>query len=165
MIGEAPSHRGGRLTGIPFLSETLLLSENEGGSIFGRSRGYCRAKSEGGLPSASKLSTEASATIVRSTIGSIRPLPLLWNAFPFHPFESGNPFSNRTPTSAELKSGEPFLTQLLKIFQPSLILAVGNQAAKSLTALGLEHTKVRHPAQGGKPMFVQGVLEMLKNGE
>ncbi|HEX6178046.1 MAG TPA: uracil-DNA glycosylase [Thermoanaerobaculia bacterium] len=158
LIGEAPSYRGGRLTGIAFVSETLLLSGIEiagpRGRILGAERGYRRATST------PKPSTEASATMVWGTIRSIEPLPLLWNAFPFHPFHHGNAESNRVPSSTELAIGQPFIEMLLRLFPIRRVVAIGNQASLSLTKLGIEHVKVRHPSQGGKNLFVAGMANL-----
>lgn len=156
LIGEAPSYRGGRLTGIAFVSETLLLTgvPTPRGIILGADRGYRRATSSG------RPSTEASATMVWSTIRDLDPLPILWNAFPFHPFHRGNPDSNRVPDAGELAIGQPFIEMLLGLFPIRRIVAVGNQAAVSLSRLGIEHTKVRHPSQGGKALFVAGMARL-----
>lgn len=145
LVGEAPSHRGGRLTGIPFTSESIMMR------LLGAPRGYRKATP------GPNLSTEASATMVWATIQKIEPLPLLWNAFPFHPFEAGNPFSNRIPTAGELLIGAPFLEEILRLFPIERVVAVGNLAERSLTRLGIEHVKVRHPSQGGKRKFVEGL--------
>lgn len=155
LVGEAPSHRGARLTGIPFMSERLMLDGVPSAGMFGVSGGYRKAL-ETETPS-----TEASATIIWSTIREVRPLPLLWNAFPFHPHHAGNPRSNRMPTSAELLAGEPFLEALIRIFDIPLVIAVGNHAERSLARLGIAHTKVRHPSQGGKPKFVAQVRALF----
>jgi len=152
LIGEAPSHRGGRLTGIAFTSETLLLGGTRG--HLGLDRGYRKA-TEG-----PQRSTEASATMVWGTIGAMRPLPLLWNAFPFHPFHHGNALSNRMPLTGELRIGQPFIERLMGRFPIERVVAVGNQAAKSLELLGIEHVKVRHPSQGGKQAFVAGMARL-----
>jgi uracil-DNA glycosylase len=157
LIGEAPSYRGGRLTGIPFLSETLMLEGAPGSDLFGTARGYVRATR---LP---RLSTEASATIVWGTIGGMRPPPLLWNAFPFHPFQEGKPDSNRAPARAEIAVGQPFLEALLRLFAIETVVAVGNHASASLSELDIPHTRVRHPSNGGKKMFVDGVLRICQN--
>lgn len=149
LIGEAPSYRGGRLTGIAFTSETIMLAGVNG--HLGADRGYRKATP------GDKRSTEASATMVWGTIRTIEPLPLLWNAFPFHPFHDGNPFSNRVPAVAELQAGQPFIEALLRLFPIRAVVAIGNQADRSLTQLGIPHEKVRHPSQGGKQAFVAGM--------
>lgn len=160
LIGEAPSYRGGRLTGIAFVSETVLLAGVEilspPGHILGPGAGYRRATA------GPRLSTEASATMVWSTIRGITPLPMLWNAFPFHPFHRGTPNTNRMPDSAELAIGRPFIEMLLELFPIREIVAVGNHAAASMTKLGLAHTKIRHPSMGGKNEFVAGMARLRR---
>jgi uracil-DNA glycosylase len=145
LIGEAVSYRGGRLTGIPFTSETIMLQWDGG---------YRKATP------GPKRSTEASATMVWATICDFDPLPLLWNAFPFHPFIAGNPLSNRLPTSAELAIGAPFIVRLIRLFGIEEVVAIGNAAAASLTRLGIPHDKIRHPSQGGKRKFVAGMARL-----
>ncbi len=154
LVGEAVSYRGGRLTGIPFVSESLMLCGVDG--VLGEHRGYRRATST------PRPSTEASATMVWATIRHIEPLPLLWNAFPFHPHAAGNPHSNRMPTVAELAIGERFIERLLRLFPIERVVAIGNQAAASLARLGIEHVKVRHPSQGGKRKFVDGMARVSR---
>src|SRR5258706_9934641 len=60
LVGEAVSHRGGRLTGIAFVSEAVMLAGVDlanGTRILGADHGY-RKTTPG-----PKLSTEASATM------------------------------------------------------------------------------------------------------
>jgi uracil-DNA glycosylase len=153
LVGEAVSYRGGRLTGIPFVSESLMLCGIDG-RFLGAERGYRKADP------ATPVSTEASATMVWATIRNLEPLPLLWNAFPFHPFQPGNPLSNRMPSVGELATGAPFIARLLELFAIERVVAVGNQAARCLASLGVEHVKVRHPSQGGKRAFVDGMARL-----
>lgn len=153
LVGEAVSYRGGRLTGIPFVSESVMLCGVDG-RILGADHGYRKADLS------TPVSTEASATMVWATIRKIEPLPLLWNAFPFHPFLAGNPLSNRMPSAGELAIGGPFIAGLLRLFPIERVVAIGNQASRTLGSLGLEHTKVRHPSQGGKRLFVDGMARL-----
>jgi len=156
LVGEAVSYRGGRLTGIPFVSETVMLNgvDTASGRILGADHGYRKATP------GPRLSTEASATMVWETIRTIEPLPLLWNAFPFHPFVAGNPESNRAPSAAELLIGQPFVLSLLRMFPIERVVAIGNHADLLLTRLEIEHVKVRHPSQGGKQKFVEGMARL-----
>src|SRR5438045_1665789 len=57
LVGEAPSYRGGRLTGIPFVSETVMMA--------GADRGYRKATV------GPRLSTEARAKMVVATIREV----------------------------------------------------------------------------------------------
>lgn len=153
LVGEAVSHRGGRLTGIAFCSESVMLGGIDD-LILGAGRGYRKASA------GARLSTEASATMVWGTIRAIRPLPLLWNAFPFHPFRRGNPLSNRVPTASELETGGRFVEWLVRLFRVRRVAAIGNQAAQSLAWLGIEHHKLRHPSMGGKQKFIAGMAQL-----
>ncbi|MGK2856480.1 MAG: uracil-DNA glycosylase [Thermoanaerobaculia bacterium] len=157
LVGEAPSHRGCRLTGIPFMSETLMLRGVEPPGLFGSTRNYRRATR------GERTSTEASATIVWATIATVDPTPLLWNAFPFHPHRPGEPRSNRPPTALELEIGQGFLVALIGMFDVTTVVAVGNRARDSLSSLGIEHTRVRHPSRGGKRDFAAGIAELCQN--
>ncbi len=159
LIGEAVSHRGGRLSGVAFLSEAIMLAgvETRSGRVLGGDHGYRKATA------GPKLSTEASASMVWETIRELAPLPLLWNAFPFHPFQHGNPLTNRVPSSAELEIGSRFIARLTRLFDFEQIVAIGNQASSSLTKMKIPHEKVRHPSMGGKRQFVDGVRSKVES--
>ena len=146
LVGEAPGYRGCRLSGIPFTSLHILV---------GLALPFQPVRE---WP---KLQREASATIVWRTIGGWQPLPLLWNIFPFHPHQAGQPQSNRTPTAREIAGGRPFLSQLLQIFPQVEPVAVGKKAAAALLKWGVPHTAVRHPSHGGAKQF-QTALNQLK---
>lgn len=146
LVGEAPGYRGCRLTGVPFTSERLLLDGVAGG-------GYAIA----GNPA----TAEATATIVWQTLRALPRLPLLWNAYPFHPHRPGNPRSNRAPRPAELLAGERYFRTLLALFAECRVLAVGRKATLALTRWGIDFTAVRHPSHGGKTAFQTGVRDAL----
>jgi uracil-DNA glycosylase len=148
MVGEAVGYRGGRLTGIPFASEAILLDD---AGFFGPGRGY-RASGEAGFPR-----NEATATILWQTVAALQPPPLLWNAFPFHPHLPGRPLSNRAPTPAERELGRPFLAELLALFPVQRVVAIGKTAAAGLAEMGVSCHAVRHPSHGGKSAFVAGI--------
>ena len=159
LIGEAVSYRGGRLTGIAFVSETVMLTgvDTTSGFVLGADHGYRKATP------GPKLSTEASATMVWGTIKNIAPLPLLWNAFPFHPFTPGNPLSNRMPSAAELLIGAHFIQRLMALFAFEQVVAIGNSASQSLQRMNIEHALVRHPSMGGKNQFVEGMARLSQS--
>lgn len=157
LVGEAVSYRGGRLTGIAFVSESVMLGgvETRSGRVLGADQGYRKATA------GPRLSTEASATMVWSAIHDVAPLPMLWNAFPFHPFHAGQPNSNRAPTTAELAIGEHFIARLLRLFAFERVVAIGNHASASMSRMNVAHDKVRHPSQGGKNLFVSGIAKVV----
>lgn len=155
MVLEAPGYRGCRLTGIPVTSRQVMLEGVPALQAFGA--GYVDAPEVG----FETYYREQSATIVWGLLARLNVLPLLWNAFPLHPHRAGMPASNRTPTLAEVAQGRALLAQVVALFAPRLVIAVGNVAHSTLSALGVPCHKVRHPAQGGKQDFVAGTESIL----
>jgi uracil-DNA glycosylase len=145
LVGEAAGYRGCRLTGLPFTSEHLLL-EAKGGGALGRAL-------YGKSAETARPVREATATILWSVLDEYGLRPLLWNAFPLHPYRPGNPWSNRRPRAGEIRLGQPFLVELLALFPIGQVVAVGNAASGSLSRLDITHHKARHPSQGGKAAF------------
>ncbi|MFL0267379.1 uracil-DNA glycosylase [Candidatus Clostridium radicumherbarum] len=158
LVGEAPGYRGCRLTGVPFTSEYLLMNNMKGMKVFGREAGYRLASNK------EKLLKEATSTIIWDTIVKYNIMSLGWNAFPFHPHKEGNFESNRTPLKAELAIGEKPLIKIIEIYNIRKIVAVGTKAELTLAKLNISCLKVRHPAQGGKNEFVEG-LRRIKSME
>ncbi|GAB4569120.1 MAG: uracil-DNA glycosylase [Anaerolineae bacterium] len=150
LVGEAPGYQGCRRCGVPFTSDYILLNPPEGVPIFGAEAGYRMS------PEYDKPRKEPSATIVWTTIGQTELLPVIFSAYPFHPFKKGKPLSNRAPRAAELAQGREFLAEMLTLFPFEAVLAVGNNAEKSLQALDVPYVKLRHPSHGGKAEFVAG---------
>ncbi|CAN5732424.1 uracil-DNA glycosylase [soil metagenome] len=157
LLGEAPGYQGCRLTGIPFTSEHILLNGVPSLGMLGVAKGYRRSTT------GDRLKKEPSATIVWQALELFQFLPLLWPAFPYHPHKPGNGQSNRVPTSKEIAFGRPVWQQLVEIMGIEQIVAIGNVAHGSLAAAGIEAKKIRHPSQGGKPQFVEGIRLLALN--
>ena len=153
LLGEAPGHRGCGLTGIPFTSERVM-----GADPFFEGVPYQCINAPG------QLETEQSATIVWEVLSALPEKPLLWNIFPFHPHQAGDRRSNRTPSRAELEQGKDWLLALLALYDIRQILALGKQPAAALSALGLPHVYVRHPARAGKHDCQAGLWQHLQGG-
>jgi uracil-DNA glycosylase len=155
LVGEAPGYNGCRRTGVPFSSEALIAEGVLGGELFTEKGGYRIAKEP--------FTREQSAAIVWEVLQRHDTAALCWNAFCFHPHKPDHPDSNRKPTVKEIESAAPFLKTLLALF-PSVttVVAVGNSAEHALSRLGNPHTKVRHPAHGGKPQFAAGMKAILE---
>jgi uracil-DNA glycosylase len=155
LVGEAPGYRGCRITGVPFTSERILLSDPTPFGLFGREAGF--------LPSeeSNPYRSEATASIVWQTLTNIGECPLLWNIFPYHPHQPGDPCSNRTPRSTETDLGREAVTELLDLFSIRHVIAVGNLAHKALLRWGFRSTKIRHPGHGGKTAFADQLAMAL----
>lgn len=151
LVGEAPGYQGCRYSGVAFTSERLLI--------------------EGAIPRvprvAGRLSTraspfsETSATIVWRALyrAGIAQTTILWNALQLHPHRIAEPWSNRTPTPAELAHGRPAVHRLIEAFPRARVIAVGRKAELLLASTGVAvHSAVRHPANGGATAFTEGLL-------
>ncbi len=157
LVMEAPGYRGMRLTGVPVASRKLLTRGVPELGLFGIERGYCDVPE----PGFERVNGEASATAVWGTLAAGGSAALVWNAYPFHPHQPGLALTNRKPRRSETETGSAFLRDLIDLFKPQTIVAVGNVADESLSRMAIPHLKVRHPAQGGKTAFVSGLTAIL----
>ncbi len=162
LLGEAPSHRGCRFTGIAFCSETELAHKP---ALVAR-----RPLALTSLDAATKPQRERSAAVIWGEIDQAGAAfdVVLWNAFPWHPYRPATggdevvmtgpcgPMSNRRPRLTEVVDGRRALAALLACFtHPLEIFAVGKVAEEALArwpefpCAGY----MRHPAQGGEAKF------------
>jgi uracil-DNA glycosylase len=152
LLGEASGYQGCHFSGMPFTNEKLLL--------------------EGRIPRvdvAARLTTrlrpwcEPSATVVWGTLHALglAERTVLWNAFAWHPFKPGMPYSNRAPTRDELEAGRDVLDGVLTAFACAKVVAVGKVAERTLRGLGREpDATVRHPSMGGANEFRAGLAAL-----
>lgn len=152
LLGEAPGHKGCRLTGVPFTSEKILKNHP---FFTNQSFQFINQHPE----------SEQSATIVWNTLSNFRNVPLIWNIFPFHPFDGNHCNTNRTPNKKELEYGKHFMIKLLQLFSIELIVAIGRKAESQVSDLNIKYKYVRHPANGGKNKFIQGITEILQHSK
>jgi len=158
MVMEAPGYRGCRLTGVPVTSRKVLLEGIPTLGMFGREQGFQDTDDAG----FERVYGEQSATIVWGTLEDLGVVPFIWNTFPFHPHKIDKPLTNRKPRKPETTLGGEILLQVIELWQFEQIIAIGNVAYDTLTDLGVDCVKVRHPAQGGKNDFVAGLTDIFK---
>lgn len=156
LVGEAPGYQGCRYSGIAFTSERLLLE----GAI------PRVPKPAGRLTTRTRPFSEPSATIVWSTLYrlGIEEKTILWNAIQLHPCKINSPWSNRTPTDVEIAHGAKALRLLRHSFPEAKIVAVGQKAAGILQSQAISfEASVRHPANGGASLFVDGLKHVAQS--
>jgi hypothetical protein len=161
LLGEAPSHRGCRFTGIAFCSEMELLHKRD---LVAREPLELTSRE-----AATKPQRERSAAVIWGEIERAgKPFEVvLWNAFPWHPYVDADgerdgpcgPSSNRKPKLNEVAQGRAAFDALLRCFTRRLdVFAIGKVAETALARWGEAHCAgyVRHPAQGGEALFRAG---------
>lgn len=161
LVGEAPGYKGAAISGVALSSvSTLTEAWGDPWGAFGPLAGYK-------TPPSARHNREATATIVWTSLSRILqdiPLPLTWNAVPYHPIGiSGS--SNAPLAKRDVALGVPWLERLLELFPNSVPVAVGNRACDALKSLGISHHGIRHPARGGKASFTQGLRGVKRSLE
>jgi hypothetical protein len=105
---------------------------------------------------------ERTSTVVWDVLGQIGEPILLWNAFPLHPHEAGNPLSNRGHTRAERDATWALSLALIGMLKPKRMVAIGTDSAETLAGSNVPVHAVRHPSQGGQSEFVAGMCEIYR---
>jgi hypothetical protein len=148
-LGRDLGYRGGRRTGLALTDEPHLSVLP---TVYTNTR--VRRATVG-----SEVS-ERTATEVWRMIAKLPSPPFLWNVFPFHPYEERDPFTNRAHSPRERDTCVDILASLLAWLKPQTIVAIGEDAHRTLKRLGHSCVYIRHPSYGGKADFVRGVSEL-----
>ncbi len=89
---------------------------------------------------------------------------VLWNAFPWHPYRPGEPYSNRRPSTEEVQKGAQVLRAVLGGFADAAVVAVGQVAREALhNVMGCEPRVVRHPAMAGAREFRSNLAAIVRS--
>ncbi|MER9950381.1 uracil-DNA glycosylase [Mesorhizobium sp. M0047] len=145
-IARDLGYRGGRRTGLALTDEAHL---NDHSTLYG-DLPLARATRGPAI-------SERTATVIWQTLNRIQRPVFLWNVFPLHPHEPGDPQTNRCHTRAERNACRPLLAWLLEKLVPRVVVAVGRDAQFALADLGIDTMQVRHPSYGGQSDFISGI--------
>jgi uracil-DNA glycosylase len=146
-IGRDLGHRGGRRTGLALTDDVHL-------DIHAARWNIAIERATIG-----SMVAEQTAAVIWSMLVRVPVAVFLWNVFPLHPHEPGDPFSNRSHLPHERAVGEALLAELVSMLRPHRLVAIGNDAAKVAFRLAAitEVVQVRHPSYGGKSAFVRQI--------
>lgn len=151
-IGRDLGHRGGRRTGLALTDDRHLAQHAKRWGI--------RAKP---VTIGAEVS-ERTATVMWSVLSRMHQTVFLWNVFPLHPHEPGNPLTNRQHNAIERRVGLALLESLLLMLRPQHVVTFGNDATLAIESLGLKICceRVRHPSYGGQSACVSGLEKIYR---
>ncbi|UPT64481.1 MAG: uracil-DNA glycosylase [Hyphomonadaceae bacterium JAD_PAG50586_4] len=149
-IGRDLGYRGGRRTGLALTDDVHI------------ERHAARWGLPATRPTKGQAVAERTAAVIWSVLECIAQPIFLWNVFPLHPHEEGDPFTNRAHNAKERRAGEEILDQLVVLIQPRRLIAIGNNAVDTACRIagGLEVAKIRHPSYGGQTQFVSQARDL-----
>lgn len=150
-MGRDLGYRGGRRTGLALTDEQHLS--------------VLASLYPGAQPSKATLGpivAERTAAEIWGVLRQIEVPPLLWNVFPFHPHEPGDPFTNRKFTAKELGVVDQLNAALVRWLGITKIIAIGQDAAAYSEKFGAPVVCVRHPSYGGTTEFREGMRRLYR---
>lgn len=148
-IARDLGYRGGRRTGVPLTDEVHL-------DLVAKMLGGIELKRATRGP----IMAERTAAVVWKVLSRIGQPVVLWNVFPFHPHEPQDVFSNRCHTASERELTLPLLKNLIEMFKPRRLVAIGRDAQMALQDVGVPLVAVRHPSYGGQNEFMETLYDL-----
>jgi len=151
-IGRDLGYRGGRRTGLALTDDVHMTHH---------ARRWNLDLSEE-RPTKGGAVSERTAAVIWNMLEHIDARIFLWNVFPLHPHDAGDPFSNRQHNARERRAGEELLRQLIVLLRPARIVAIGNDAAAAAHRItdSVPVICVRHPSYGGQTQFEGQIAEL-----
>lgn len=147
-IGRDLGYRGGRRTGLALTDDVHITTHAQRWSVAIE------------RPTKGVAVAERTAAVIWEVLEQIEGRIFLWNVFPLHPHEPGDPFSNRAHNATERRAGEELLQLLVRLVRPKQLVGIGNDAALAAQRIApdeLPVARVRHPSYGGQTDFVRQV--------
>lgn len=151
-IGRDLGYRGGRRTGLALTDDVHIEAHAARWGITAV------------RPTKGQAVAERTAAVIWGVLSRIETAVFLWNVFPLHPHERGDPFTNRAHNAEERRAGEDILFQLILLLKPRRLVAIGNDAGHTAHRLtdAANVVQVRHPSYGGQTQFTQQMHKLYE---
>lgn len=149
-IGRDLGYRGGRRTGLALTDDVNVEKHFKRWGINSKPLVI------------GEVIAERTAAVIWRMLDQIDAKIFLWNVFPLHPHESGEPFTNRQHNARERRAGEEVLKSLVHLLKPSRVIAIGNDAAAAADRIvqSAQVVRVRHPSYGGQTQFERQISDL-----
>lgn len=149
-VGRDLGYRGGRRTGLA-LTDDVHYADH-----------LSRWDLSVQRPTIGEPVAERTATVIWEILSRLDVPIFMWNVFPLHPHDPGDPFTNRAHNARERRAGVDILMAIIQILQPRRIVALGNDAFNALAGtFGPDQLhKARHPSYGGQTEFLATMNSM-----
>ncbi|QNP50001.1 uracil-DNA glycosylase [Diaphorobacter aerolatus] len=148
-MGRDLGYRGGRRTGLALTDERHLPAMS-----------HIYPGTQSSRTTVGPEVAERTAAEIWAVLSLLDKPPLLWNVFPLHPHEAGDPFTNRKFTSKELREVDELNASLIRWLGIRRIVSIGQDAASYAAKFGVEVQSVRHPSYGGVREFREGISRL-----
>jgi hypothetical protein len=145
-MGRDLGYRGGRRTGLALTDEYHLPD------IAIVYRGCAAAQATKGPALAERTAAE-----IWAVLRALELPPLLWNVFPFHPYEPNDQFTNRKFSAKELTTVDDINASLIAWLGIKRIVGIGQDAVAYASRFGVKVVAIRHPSYGGTSEFREGM--------
>lgn len=145
----SPTYLEAKRSGVPLVNAVLFDKVED---ILKTSKHFERA-----TKSKKKLSNTAMSSTLWNVVSELGINPIIWPVIPFY---THNLVSKRKPTDREIIKYKWFLMQILDIYKPTTILAIGRDTQKALQVLGVKAIYIEHP-QRGKKAFKKEIVENI----
>jgi hypothetical protein len=151
-IGRDLGYRGGRRTGLALTDDIHIGQHTKRWDL----------EPDDARPTKGGAIAERTAAVIWGMLDNIDARIFLWNVFPLHPHEAGDPFTNRQHNAVERRAGEELLRMLINLLRPSRIVAIGNDAAAAAQRItdAIPVICVRHPSYGGQTQFQRQISDL-----
>jgi hypothetical protein len=153
-LGRDLGYRGGRRTGIALTDEFHLTILRDTFEVFGIVKTTIDDRPV----------KERTACEVWKLLCCVGEPVFLWNAFPFHPHEDGDPLSNRRHTRHEFDLARSILEAVIQWLHPAIIVTLGADAEAAVNSIGCHCLRVRHPSYGGQTDFARQICNIYDLG-
>lgn len=152
-VYSSPTFLEAKRSGVPLLNE----------SLFSKAEGVL--KPDRHFEVATKSKKRPDNTVISSVIWDVAEElginPIIWPAIPFYTHRKGKVKAKRKPTMAEIIKYKHFLENIIALYKPDHILAIGREAEQALKSIGIKPVYVNHP-RSGKGDFANKVKKYIK---